>query len=506
MKIVIQQLTAGSGTATVTAPSSFTFVAITNTTPADIKMAPGKAVVQPTDAFDYPAGTFIGFPLNEQQTSVTLFWSNAQAGNLVTVYFSDVPFFTPGNVGSVSVNVVTMPSVNISGGTVSLSAGTTVGISGTVTINGSVSVSNTPTVNINSTGNTVSLAANTSVSITGTVTVTGTVNIGNSPSVLISGTGNTVQLAANTSVNIGNTPNVNISSGTVNATITGSNVTLDSNVVNAVLPNTSTVRCIANASTTVSNLANGASIRVDGNAQSCGSPILADGFIFVAHSSSGYVYNQYTGSGGWTMGGWTGEPTGFSYVGNLDSYSGSVNAASDMTGIVLFSTPRVCNSVVLSLVNNTGATIVSDTITVTVWLIKAQVEISNTTSSPANMQAASGSFDTQSSYSGTVANNASAQTVTLVAAGNYIQTLILYIGAPTSSGVTYTPQLKNGSSTFYNNVIANDATQEMIFDFGEGVTNNGITMTIPGSSPQISYSGYAILRSATPRQRVATVV
>lgn len=116
-----------------------------------------------------------------------------------------------------SVSVTSMPNVTIAGGTVSLAAGTTVSVTGTVTVAGSVSVSSMPNVTI--AGGTVSLAAGTTVGISGTVTIAGNVTISSMPAVTISGTGNTVTLQAGTSVSISGNPSVliNASGNIVNA-------------------------------------------------------------------------------------------------------------------------------------------------------------------------------------------------------------------------------------------------------------------------------------------------
>lgn len=199
-------------------------VIVYNTSPATFYYAQGSYQEQPGTAKPVPPNAYLALPFTLNATSFSLFWTSStplDKSYTVVVEWADEPLpmnfsalqavvsFAPGTSvtisGTVTVTVENEPTVNISGtnNTVKLAEGTSVAIAGSVTVTGDVNIANTPTFNISDTGNTVQLAAGTSVSISGSVTVTGSVNIGNTPTFNISGTGNTVKIDSGTVVNIG---------------------------------------------------------------------------------------------------------------------------------------------------------------------------------------------------------------------------------------------------------------------------------------------------------------
>ena len=580
---------------------------------ADVYYSMGASFVNqiPATATKVPAGIDVGLPFTQNEQAFTLFWKskdgtplaaqetvNCQWSNKVlnfnfaaliqqvagTVNIGTMPNVTveisgAGNTvslasgttvsisGSVTVtgtvNIGTAPTLTVnisgSGNTVQLQAGTTVGITGTVAVSGTVNIGTAPTltVAISSAGNTVSLASGTTVSISGSVTVTGTVNIGTAPTltVNISGSGNTVQLQAGTTVNIGSvtgtvtvafsgTQNVAVTSGTVNATLTGSNVTIDTKET-ALQININNLVLLSQAQVTVTNLANGGSFLVVGDINNTYNyPLqqmgLYDGFVFVVYTAQGYAYSGPAsvsavissaypaipaGYAITTPPSWTSAPT-LSWAGG-----GDVGYATWLSSVAI---PALFANFVLT--NNTGATIANDTVTGLVFGIKAQVSVSNTvqsniantTGAPGYVQASAGSFDTISgTNAGSGPTGSSSEQVTLVAPGNYIKTLQFGGGTfQSSSAIGSVPSIEvyialGGQILQRWNATATQSGYNVTLTIppdsvprnlsANGVANAGVTVTVFVTEgvtvAQFSYGDtYAVIAAATPAQRTATIV
>lgn len=169
-------------------------------------------------------------------------------------------------------------------------------------------------------------------------------------------------------------------------------------------------------------------------------------------------------------------------------------------------------SVVVSSVTGTVTVSVSNTITVTISGSGNTIIIGNTTGSPGYIQAASGSFGTQSSFD--VTPNQTTSTVTLVASGNYIKSLVVTLPssffASGTGPFTATLTLSNGGSVFAKYIWASTASLPVIplFNFGDGVTNSGITATLSvtnATSFSLEIVGYGVLVSTTPPQKTAVI-
>ena len=502
---------------------------------ADVYYSMGASFVNqiPATATKVPAGIDVGLPFTQNEQAFTLFWKSKDgtplaAQETVNCQWSNkvLNFNFAALIQQVAgtVNIGTMPNV---------------------------------TVEISGAGNTVSLASGTTVSISGSVTVTGTVNIGTAPTltVNISGSGNTVQLQAGTTVNIGSvtgtvtvafsgTQNVAVTSGTVNATLTGSNVTIDTKET-ALQININNLVLLSQAQVTVTNLANGGSFVVVGDINNTYNyPLqqmgLYDGFVFVVYTAQGYAYSGPTsvsavissaypaipaGYAITTPPSWTSAPT-LSWAGG-----GDVGYATWLSSVAI---PALFANFVLT--NNTGATIANDTVTGLVFGIKAQVSVSNTvqsniantTGAPGYVQASAGSFDTISgTNAGSGPTGSSSEQVTLVAPGNYIKTLQFGGGTfQSSSAIGSVPSIEvyialGGQILQRWNATATQSGYNVTLTIppdsvprnlsANGVANAGVTVTVFVTEgvtvAQFSYGDtYAVIAAATPAQRTATIV
>ena len=175
--------------------------------------------------------------------------------------------------------------------------------------------------------------------------------------------------------------------------------------------------------------------------------------------------------------------------------------------------------VTVSSVTGTVTVSVSNTITVEISGSGNTIIIGNTTSAPGYIQAASGEFDTQSSFDASSSSiTSSPTTVTLISSGDYITYLQLQIAASCNNpdeGITV--ELQNGGSTFAQFSVTGGTGGASLtvpitpVNLGSrGVSNSGITAVItwgaetlyPGS---YSFIGYGILASATPPQKTAVI-
>jgi hypothetical protein len=417
-----------------------------------------------------------------------------------------------------SVTVSNSPAVTVSGGTVSLAAGTQVGISGNVTVQGSVSISNTPAVTISGSGNTVQLASGTQVGISGNVTVQGSVSISNTPAVTISGSGNTVSLEAGTQVTIGGTATVEwTSSGPVDI----QNLMLSQN--NMVLLYDLTFDLV--------NMASGATFSTFGDGGSNitikqGQPIpgLYDGYFIMVHSKNDYNYTVGAISQvGVTN--WSGGDYGGYVLYGATLASGNVNPVNDgpagytQIGPILLAEPLAFNLVKHNINQNTGST-VNDTVEVWVFGIKAQ--ITNPQGNPVQQQASAGSFDVLD-YIGAGsqqwATGSSGGSYTLLGSGNYCRRInfggaSLTIASFQAAPGTATVQLLLGSAvlaqaTQTGNSISMQLPSQL-FDFGEGVANQDLVLTwtsgATASIPTLSWGPTtATIAASTPPVAVSVV-
>ena len=382
--------------------------------------------------------------------------------------------------------------------------------------NASVTVSNSPAVTVS--GGTVSLAAGTQVGISGNVTVQGSVSISNTPAVTISGSGNTVSLEAGTQVTIGGTATVEwTSSGPVDI----QNLMLSQN--NMVLLYDLTFDLV--------NMASGATFSTFGDGGSNitikqGQPIpgLYDGYFIMVHSKNGYNYTVGAISQvGVTN--WSGGDYGGYVLYGATLASGNVNPVNDgpagytQIGPILLAEPLAFNLVKHNINQNTGST-VNDTVEVWVFGIKAQ--ITNPQGNPVQQQASAGSFDVLD-YIGAGsqqwATGSSGGSYTLLGSGNYCRRInfggaSLTIASFQAAPGTATVQLLLGSAvlaqaTQTGNSISMQLPSQL-FDFGEGVANQDLVLTwtsgATASIPTLSWGPTtATIAASTPPVAVSVV-
>lgn len=202
----------------------------------------------------------------------------------------------------------------------------------------------------------------------------------------------------------------------------------------------------------------------------------------------------------------------------------SVTSAVSITGTVTVSgTVNIGTmpSVTVSSVTGTVTVSVSNTITVTISGNGNTIIIGNTTGSPGYIQAASGEFDTQSSFD--YPTNTQLP-ITLIASGNYVKSLGPFSGnlnvynIYSSATITGQVVLSNGGTVFWRSgdltISVNQSVTLVLptqpFSFVDGTPNSGIVIdwyNISGTTgkPTIQITGYGVLVSATPPQKTAVV-
>ena len=234
---------------------------------------------------------------------------------------------------------------------------------------------------------TVVIDSSSPINVTGPVTVPDGVDVSNFPATfnVTTASGDTVTIAG--TINIASDQLVGISgvatvefNGTQNINLSASDITLDTNVANVKLATNALVPLTLADTTTVANLASGTAVSLN-----LGPYIPAgyfDAMIVMFHSSGGYVYSQASLALNYV------ETATNSYI----TQQGVVTldtTASMGTGLQKvawdFPAPSIGNGCYVALVNNTGTTIASDTITVDVYLVKATINVGNPSGSPANV-------------------------------------------------------------------------------------------------------------------------
>ncbi|MHB1669078.1 hypothetical protein [Thiomonas sp.] len=157
----------------------------------------------------------------------------------------------------------------------------------------------------------------------------------------------------------------------------------------------------------------------------------------------------------------------------------------------------------------------TETLTFQVYGRFASSVVVNPSSDPAQMQPASGSFDTSVGFNVTfqpgVSGNYSAP-ITLVNSGSYIVELWLYIN--NGSGDAISVDLQNGTSTDYTSTLGYALSAGQVMNtfkaasWVDGVSNLGIVVaaaTFASTANDINIAGYAVLRSSTPRPQTSLI-
>lgn len=266
-------------------------------------------------------------------------------------------------------------NVDVQGGNVSITAGTVdVGTMPAVQIAAGqgVNIENTPAVTVSA--GTVDINTMPGVSITnnslnvqntpgGSLTVAGTVDIGNTASVNISNSP-TVNIASNQSVNIGNTPNVNVSGGNVDI----NSGTVDATVQNAIL-STNPMFKFASGSSAVSNLA--ANSQMQFYPSNYTDPIYVDTLVV---ELTGVNHDNYKMD---CTGVWFNPNSGAqSAISPLAGYTYEVQQSSDNSTYLMYISlgePTLVDEIGIGMTNNSGATIAADTLNWNVYGIRTSL-------------------------------------------------------------------------------------------------------------------------------------
>ena len=306
--------------------------------------------------------------------------------------------------------------------------------------------------------------------------VTGNVGLSGVGQVAIQGTP-TVAFATGQTVNIGNVPSVAIQSGNVNAMI--QNATLNAAVTNAVLATGPIYESIL-TTVPVTNLAANAEIEVN-----LGIPqrILVD-MIYMGLASQTFgginpstkysctAIGLYDTIFGGSLSYWSLNNTLF-----LQSDAGvSIWQGAIGTHLGLGNTFRV------HLKNISGATIVSDTLTIKFFAQYASQNVNNPSTSPVNVNQTSQTMH----YFGNNTGVSSASFTLLASGGLLYKMFVKVINLDT---VTHPSYIFVNSGLIDETYLAAGASQAFMYDFGYGIPNNGATITLAANS---TFSGYGV--------------
>lgn len=343
-------------------------------------------------------------------------------------------------------NIASMPAVQIASGTIN------VGNSPAVTVTaGTLQVTQAPgnTLNVGGTVQVGNSALNVQNTSGGTLNVAGTVQIGNTPS-----------------VNIANTVNANITAGSVNATI--QNASLNSNITNALIGNNPSILLTKAVSQTITNLANGSTANMYPTPSISIPLVLVDSITLILISSIADPNTLYNISSIVPYNNIPNSNLGLTNVQFISSSGKTANYKADLP----YGFPT--NNCMFTMVNKSGALIANDTLTMYVLIKYASVSnkpIQDSITYYLNAYTGtiinSGGLIKQLSF--TIQNQEStAKTVNVMNGGQIIQSIIM----PGGSGST--------TSAPYN------------FTFGNGVANNGITVSVTGTAGGCFISGYGL--------------
>lgn len=265
----------------------------------------------------------------------------------------------------------------------------------------------------------------------------------------------------------------------------------------------------------VSNLVNGGAMY--GGTVNVGSIGLYDGLVYLVNTANNWgdgVGAAYSlGSNGLTIASNKNvNPYGYVFAkGTVPAYPaiyGSGSGTSGSLGPVYFPAPICFSGDEPVLTNISGGTIASDTVTVYLFGIKAQVTVyntvatnatvTNTTGSPANTQPAQGSYDSLIPLIATSLPNGNVQTK-IMNSGGYISYLTLGFSASTVTIVT----VWNGSTQIWQGT----SDKTCLCDFKGGVPNNGVYAAYGGGAgTSCTVLGYGVGPNTTPNVRVGSIV
>ena len=341
--------------------------------------------------------------------------------------------------------------VSVSGDvTLNQSSTSPINISGPVTIPDGVAVSNFPAT------------FNVTTASGDTVTIAGTINIASNQTVGISGVA-TVEFNGTQQVEFPSAQSVSVTEI----------VDTNTNVLNLKLSTNSLVEYAVGYSQTFT-LAAGAETQLTVNTGGIiGTTGLYDGVIVFMSSAQSQVPN-YKLQGEF----WYSSPTGSSSTNIVSPFQGPDTLNGNTEGMfqILFTQPVLGNNLGLIIQNDGGGSI-TDTVTIDVYFIKSTMTVNNQTDYPVNNQAVPATLAAISVSGNISTTNGDSVTVTLVNAGGVIQ--YLYVSANWDVDQSVSLDLYNGS-ILLNSYLTSEAAGLSVFtcNFGPGIANDGITLTI----------------------------
>lgn len=334
------------------------------------------------------------------------------------------------------------------------------------------------------------------------IVVNGSVNLsGGTVDATIAGTP-TIQFAAGSTVSISNnslnvtpTPGSTVEvANTIDANLTGASVTIDTNSVNSVFPSNSLIS-FGSKTITVTNLANGQIAYSDDNFGDMG---IYDGMMVTIQSHGGFEY-AIDQRGLFVIA--LNSSYEYALAGNPRINAMTYNGVAS-TGIsqTFFDQPYYFNDPTFYLINNTGNTIASDTIDIFIYCVKAQ--ISNPINNPVNTQGVQGSptasgytnLDSGNSWNVTFPALANTTITSLTVSGQWQgsatatdNTAIVIASNNLSGYIAFFPVTGTQPSGFWTPYTIN---------FNEGITlgSNGINIYLTGAEYNVQVSIFATLK------------
>lgn len=445
--------------------------------PNDVYLALAQAVRIGAQFARVPAGTAKGFPIPES-TSVS---------------FLVDPGGLPANAGQDVYWVVTdTPGIATSTTqVVQLAGGATVEVA-----SGNIDVGSMPAMKVDTSGGPVEVNATIEAGQTITVEPGATPlsvegKTGGTPiPMAIDGSGNTVQIAEGNVVQVSGPNKGNV--------LMELNATGPVNVQNDILP-MGTMVLIGHYQIDVANLANGATIDLGTNGTLIDGPGLLnglwDGIVVFVHSAGAHQY-------AWdfmALHQWPGAPFGFRNIpyqfalGTTPAINYQGASGDGSTDVLLFSQPWAFASADLFALNNTGATIVSDTVDVWYFAVRAQVAVNNPEANPGQMQPAYGEFDTFHDAGGTLSGSGGSYTA--VAAGAYyLKELSLRVN--NNSGANGEYAIFAGGVEVDDFVLAPGDSSLLQYTFGDGISLASAGVIVQSVLGSGLVHGYATLRKS----------
>ena len=330
----------------------------------------------------------------------------------------------------------------------------------------------------------------TSGAVNATITGTTDVNVTNIPTITIDSSGNTVNVGNTIDANVTGAVTANLPAGSsievtqaVGDALNIGNVqsivdNVQSQVVNDYVTNNPFV-------TSTTQTMPSATIPAGGNV---GYMMHVPTGVYDAATLYAYYNNSPNGLSGITfqcnqiryqVGSEDSTFVGFDQNWSFPYYNDNANK-NNVSALLPFNGEYLCNYIYIYM-TNTNTVSVTINFQFTLFLRYASQQISNTTSAPAISQASVGTFDTPVYFSQDISFSTTSVTNNITTAGDYVR-YIKISGSNAVSSYGVNVNVFNGSQEIYTFYLA--ASQESFVDFiplGTGVYDNGISVTIVGN-------------------------